>query len=216
MTKFRKEWEYLLIRNQKYFSNCSSGQWVTKLILWIRILVGNWHLDQDIWLDFVLLHCPLMGWEVVVVGDMMYILEKDLRYIRNQPCKKKISSFRKYPAFVDRDSFLLFQNWPIIQKASWEKPSSSWKWQELLGWTGNFRPEVPGLTKKSENRYVTGYQEDENSTNWVPNREVVMYRVYVRVKYPHARARGLAQSTYSNIKKLCPWLSHAHSLRAWQ
>ena len=30
---------------------------------------------------------------------------------------------------------------------------------------------VPGHTKKSENGYLTGYQEDENSPNPVPNRE---------------------------------------------
>ena len=43
--------------------------------------------------------------------------------------------------------------------------------QELPGGTRNFRPEVPGRTKKSENGYLTRYQEDENSPNRVPNRE---------------------------------------------
>ena len=32
-------------------------------------------------------------------------------------------------------------------------------------------PEVPGHTRKSENGYLTGYQEDENCPNRVPNRE---------------------------------------------
>ena len=51
------------------------------------------------------------------------------------------------------------------------EPRTSWLIQELPGWTKNFRPEVPGRTKKSANGYLTGYQEDEKSQNQVPNRE---------------------------------------------
>ena len=51
------------------------------------------------------------------------------------------------------------------------EPRTSWLIQELPGWTRNFRPEVPGRTKKSANGYLTGYQEDEKSQNQVPNRE---------------------------------------------
>ena len=43
---------------------------------------------------------------------------------------------------------------------------------------------------------------------------VVLYRVYVRVTYPRTCAwvshAQCAQIKYSNVKKLCPWLSHAH------
>ena len=47
-----------------------------------------------------------------------------------------------------------------------EKAGNSWLNQEPHAWSS-------GPTKKSENEYLTGYHEDENSPDQVPNREAI-------------------------------------------
>ena len=62
------------------------------------------------------------------------------------------------------------ENWPNAKKLSGkkqkflEKAGNSWLNQEPHAWSS-------GPTKKSENGYLTGYHEDENSPDQVPNRE---------------------------------------------
>ena len=56
------------------------------------------------------------------------------------------------------------KNFLVKTKNFLQKAGTSWLNQDL-------QTEVPGRTKKSENGYLTGYQEEENSPNRVPNRE---------------------------------------------
>ena len=107
---------------------------------------------------------------------MIYILENDLRYKRStiQIVLCTFSSVFRLLLF----SFI----WKLtnLPKNFLVKNRCSFKRQELTGWTSNFRPEVPGWTKKSENGYSTGYREDENYSNRVPNQESFSGRFLVK------------------------------------